>query len=128
MEPAQDSYDWTFLDQLIGKARSKNLKLHLVFNGFNFVCRANYVPGYIKNDKTTYQRIIDPNGNEIPWANSIQVCANDPDTLAREKKLFEAFMAHLKDVDSQDQTVPQPWGKGYAIRVSGAINLIYPEG
>jgi GH35 family endo-1,4-beta-xylanase len=34
LEPAKDSYDWTFLDELINKARSKNLKLHLIFNGF----------------------------------------------------------------------------------------------
>jgi hypothetical protein len=109
METSQNVYDWTFLDQLINTARSNNIKIHLVYSGFNHCADADpQVPAYISNDKATYQPIVDANGNYVyvrPNRTDHQLCPNDPETLDREKKMVAAMMAHLRVIDSVEQMV-----------------------
>jgi len=111
-EPQPGNYDYSVIDTIIMQARSRELRLILLWfatwkNGSN-----HYMPQWMKLQPDKYFNMIDKNGKQIdspsPHADA---------TLSADTKAFSAFMRHLKEVDRQHtvimvqvQNEPGSWG------------------
>ncbi len=100
LEPEEGALDFTMVDGLIDGARGQDLKLVFLWfgawkNGFS-----GYAPAWVTGDVERFPRMEYENGKKI------EVFSNLSENLkTAEIKAFEALMAHIRDVDSQEQTV-----------------------
>ena len=100
MEPEEDVFDFTLIDEMLTGARENNLKLVLLWFGSWKNSMSCYAPSWVKKDYKRFPRTLDKNGNpsEImsPFSN---------ENLQADKKAFTALMKHIKSVDATEQTI-----------------------
>lgn len=99
-EPEEGTLDFTLVDGLIGKAREHDLKLILLWFGSWKNGLSHYVPDWVKQDPERFPRVILDNGKVTETISPLGVESSKADARA-----FTALMAHLKEVDSHDNTV-----------------------
>jgi hypothetical protein len=110
VEPQKGVYDFSYLDHAKSMAEKNHLKLILNWFGHYASGDGNiygnltgelYAPMYIVSDEKTYPRAVDTDGTIHHNAMSYDY---EP-VIDREIAAFQAFMRHLKDVDSHSHTI-----------------------
>ncbi len=100
IEPTEGNFDFELLDDLIEEARKNDLKLVLLWFGSWKNSMSSHAPAWVKMNDEKYPRIKDENGisHEILTPFSKQ-------NLQADLKAFMALMEHVKEIDSQQNTV-----------------------
>lgn len=99
VEPEEDAFDFSMVDGLISDAREHDLKLVLLWFGSWKNGLSHYVPEWVKQDRERFPYVETRHGTlEIlsPFSEA---------NLQADKKAFTAFMQHLREVDSEENTV-----------------------
>lgn len=100
IEPVEGEFDFSMVDSLIAQARAHDLRLIIPWFGTWKNGRSFYVPGWVITDMERFKRMEGENGQRIEVMSNLCEATNAADTRA-----FVEFMRHLKNVDSEEQTV-----------------------
>ncbi|MGQ9619895.1 MAG: GH35 family beta-galactosidase [Bacteroidales bacterium] len=100
VEPLEDYFDFTSVDELIRIARENDLKLGLLWfaswkNGFS-----PYVPSWVLSDTKRFERVKDEKGQNTRTLSPFCTATKDADARA-----FSAMMKHLAQIDGKENTV-----------------------
>jgi beta-galactosidase GanA len=100
IEPEEDRFDFELYDQLIEKARNYNLKLVFLWFASWKNSMSSHAPSWVKKDQERFPRIKDDKGNSheilTPFSEN---------NLQADKKAFQAFMRHIKEIDEDENTI-----------------------
>src|SRR5690348_16016445 len=96
IEPTEGKFDFSFLDTLLGEARTRDLHLVLLWFATWKNNGPNYAPEWVKLDNARFPRLIDAKGKVL---NSMS--PHSAATREADKKAFAALMRHLREVDAQ---------------------------
>lgn len=100
IEPKEGQFDFVLLDELITEARKNNIKIVFLWFGSWKNSMSSHVPSWIKQNQEKYPRAKDERGvsQEIltPFSEN---------NLHADIKAFTALMKHIKNFDSEHQTV-----------------------
>lgn len=99
-EPIEGQYDFTVVDNLLADARTGGMKLALLWFGSWKNGITSYTPTWVKRDTKRFPLAQTPEGKPLPILTTLSDTACEADA-----KAFAAMMAHLKEVDVQQQTV-----------------------
>ncbi|MFO7444924.1 MAG: beta-galactosidase, partial [Ignavibacteriaceae bacterium] len=100
MEPAEGKFDFSLIDGLIKDARENNIKLVLLWFGSWKNSMSCYAPEWVKKDIERFPRALDINGMGKEILTSFS-----SNNLEADKKAFVMLMKHLKEIDSDNNTV-----------------------
>jgi beta-galactosidase GanA len=100
IEPVQGKFDFSLVDSTIAGARSANLKLVLIWFGSWKNASSVYIPSWVKNDFEKFLRVRDEQGIPLEIVSTFGNATMESDATA-----FAALMHHIKEVDSEQQTV-----------------------
>jgi beta-galactosidase GanA len=100
IEPKEGSFDFHVLDHWIETARQHQMHLVLLWfgswkNGFS-----NYAPSWVKSDIHRFPRAESTDGNPLEILSTLSA-----ETRQADSRAFAALMRHVRDEDSQKQTV-----------------------
>jgi beta-galactosidase GanA len=100
IEPKEGSFDFHVLDHWIETARQHQMHLVLLWfgswkNGFS-----NYAPSWVKADIHRFPRAESTDGNPLEILSTLSA-----ETRQADSRAFAALMRHVRDEDSQHQTV-----------------------
>ncbi len=96
IEPTEGKFDFSFLDTLLGEARTRDLHLVLLWFATWKNNGPNYAPEWVKLDNARFPRLIDAKGKVL---NSMS--PHSAATREADKKAFATLMRHLREVDAQ---------------------------
>jgi hypothetical protein len=99
IEPIKDKFEFTLVDGIINQARENGMKIILLWFGLWKNGISSYVPEWIKTDET-YFRICNADGRPMDVISPLCEKAVEAD-----KKAFVKLMNHIKEIDSEEQTV-----------------------
>jgi len=99
-EPEEGKFDYSLVDGHIRQARENDMKIVFLWfaswkNGLS-----GYAPGWVKKNTQRFPLSKDANGNSKDVLTPLDNNARDADA-----KAFAALLKHIKEVDSNDQTV-----------------------
>ena len=100
VEPEEGKFDLTLVDSIIAGAREAKLKLVLIWFGSWKNAGSIYIPSRVKKDYEKYPRARDENGKPLEILSTFGNASCEADARA-----FAALMHHIKETDSQEQTV-----------------------
>lgn len=100
IEPQEGRFDFSTVDALLYGARAHHLHLVLLWFGAWKNSMSSYVPSWVKRDERRFPRAELPDGS-----GEETLSAFSPPVLAADSRAFAAMMAHLRQVDSAQQTV-----------------------
>lgn len=104
VEPTEGNFDFTELDAVLEGARENDLKLVLLWFGSFKNALSTYVPGWVKRDVKRFPRVhIYDDDRKLKTIELISPFAEE--CWAADARAFAKLMAHLKKVDSSDNTV-----------------------
>lgn len=100
IEPAPGQFDFRVVDQIIRQARTRNLRLVLLWfatwkNGV-----MDYAPEWVKSDPAKYPHMRNAAGQPVRV-----LSPHSPVNLAADRAAFSALMTHLKAIDELQRTV-----------------------
>lgn len=100
LEPQEEVYDFSLPDALIEQARQR--QMHLVFLWFGLWknSESNYVPAWVKQEDTTYNRVEMSTGEKMNIISPLCKKAVEKDARA-----FSKLMQHIKEIDGEKHTV-----------------------
>ena len=100
IEPEEGKFNFDLVDDLIKDARRNDMKLIFLWFGAWKNSMSCYAPYWVKKDQKRFPRATDKNGvgQEIlsPFYEN---------NLIADIKVFKELMAHIKSIDSKEQTV-----------------------
>ena len=99
-EPIEGQFDFKVVDDLLADARANDMKLVLLWFGSWKNGITSYTPTWVKKDTKRFPLAQTPEGKPLPILTTL-----GQETCKADAKAFAALMRHLKDVDSQQQTV-----------------------
>lgn len=100
VEPREGTFDFSILDHWIDVARQQNLHLVLLWFGSWKNAFSEYAPIWVKSDTKRFPRAIGADGAPLEILSTFGTEAAQCDARA-----FAALMAHVRDKDSEHQTV-----------------------
>ncbi len=100
IEPEEDKFDFTLLQQTILEARKYGFKLVLLWFGSWKNSMSCYVPGWIKRDTNRFPRSKDENN-----INQEILTPFHRNNLIADCKAFEKLMSFIKSYDGKEKTV-----------------------
>ena len=100
LEPQQNRFDFSNVDQIVEGARSHNLHVVLLWFGTWKNGNMHYTPAWMKSDTKRFPRVIRPDGQPIDVLSPLS-----RNTLNADKSAFTALMHHLKQIDGEQHTV-----------------------
>jgi hypothetical protein len=100
VEPAEGEFDFTLVDSMITGAREADLKLVLIWFASWKNAGSVYIPSWVKKDCEKYPRARDENGKPLEILSTFGKTSCESDA-----KAFAALMRHIKEMDSEQQTV-----------------------
>ena len=100
IEPEEGAFDFTLVDRLIDDARQHEMRLVLLWFGAWKNSMSSYAPGWVKRDFKRFPRALKSDGSAVEILSPFSA-----ETLAADGAAFAALMRHLRDYDSQRQTV-----------------------
>jgi beta-galactosidase GanA len=100
VEPEEGKFDFSLVDSIIAGAREASLKLVLIWFGSWKNAGSIYIPSWVKKDYEKYPRARDENGKPLEILSTFGNASSEADARA-----FAALMRHIKETDSQEQTV-----------------------
>ncbi len=99
VEPKENVYDFSMVDQLIEDARSHQLRLVLLWFGSWKNGLSHYVPAWVKADTRRFPLVKTRHG-------TLEILSPlDEANREADAKAFAAFMRHVKEVDAARKTV-----------------------
>ncbi|WP_321998182.1 DUF5597 domain-containing protein [Draconibacterium orientale] len=100
IEPKEGQFDFKLFDELLAETRENDMKLVILWFGSWKNSMSSHVPSWVKQNQDKYPRAIDERGvsQEIltPFSEN---------NLQADLNAFKALMKHIKQVDSEQQTV-----------------------
>lgn len=100
IEPEEGKFDFTLVDSMLKGARENNLHLILLWFGSWKNGLSHYAPYWVKKDYKRFPRVMLSNGKAIENMTPLST-----EALQADSRAFAALMKHLREVDSQNQTV-----------------------
>jgi len=100
MEPQEGKFDFTLVDSTIINARKNNIKVIFLWFGSWKNSMSSYAPSWVKTNQKRFPRAQQQSGAGVEILSAFS--ANN---LAADVKAFKALMRHIKEIDSNDQTV-----------------------
>jgi beta-galactosidase GanA len=100
IEPEEGKFDFALVDSIIAGARKADLKLGLIWFASWKNGSSVYAPEWVKKDYEKYPRVKDENGKPLDILSTFGDASANADA-----KAFAALMRHIKEVDSEKQTV-----------------------
>ena len=111
VEPDEGAFDFSLVDMLLREARSRGLKLGLLWFGAWKNAQCYYAPAWVKTDLERFHRaqvVKGKNKVSLPLFYGMEytsLSAFCPATLAADSRAFARLMAHLKQADGDERTV-----------------------
>jgi beta-galactosidase GanA len=100
IEPTEDHFDFSFLDTLLEQARSRKLRVILLWFGTWKNNSPSYAPQWVKLNNTRFPRLLDASGRMLD-----SLSPHGAATLQADKKAFAQLMRHLRDADPQHTVI-----------------------
>jgi beta-galactosidase GanA len=100
LEPQEGRFDFDNIDRIVEGARSRNLRVVLLWFGTWKNGNMHYAPAWVKTDIKRFPRVIRPDGEPIDVLSALS-----RNTLEADKTAFVALMRHLKQIDGEQHTV-----------------------
>lgn len=100
VEPEEGKFDFSLVDSVITGAREANLKLVLIWFASWKNAGSIYIPSWMKTNYEKYPRAKDEQGKPLEILSTFGEASMNADA-----KAFTQLMRHIKQVDSEDQTV-----------------------
>ncbi|MCJ7446502.1 MAG: DUF5597 domain-containing protein [Bacteroidales bacterium] len=100
VEPEEDKFDFTVVDNLIEDARNHDLRLILLWFGAWKNGQSHYMPEWVKKDYIRFPRVKAGNGKSLEILSTF-----GKETLKSDSEAFAAMMKHVRETDSQHRTV-----------------------
>ena len=100
IEPKEASFDFSILDHWIETARRHNIHLVLLWFGSWKNAFSNYAPSWVKSDPKRFPRAESADGRPLEILSTLS-----PETRRCDSRAFAALMRHVREKDSQQQTV-----------------------
>jgi hypothetical protein len=100
LEPQEGRFDFDNVDRIVEGARSRNLRVVLLWFGTWKNGNMHYAPAWVKTDIKRFPRVIRPDGEPIDVLSALS-----HNTLEADKTAFVALMRHLKQIDGEQHTV-----------------------
>ncbi len=100
IEPKEGSFDFSILDHWMETARRCNMRLVLLWFGSWKNAFSNYAPSWVKSDQKRFPRADSADGKPLEILSTLSAESRRCDGRA-----FAALMHHLREKDSQQQTV-----------------------
>ncbi|HEY5826242.1 MAG TPA: DUF5597 domain-containing protein [Cyclobacteriaceae bacterium] len=100
IEPQENKFDFTLVDQMIEGARKQDLHLVILWfaswkNGYSM-----YVPAWVKTNTDRFHRVKNKSGESF-----VVLSAQSDNAMKADAKAFKALMQHIRQVDEKEQTV-----------------------
>ena len=111
LEPEEGVFDFKLVDGLIEQARKYGMRISFLWFGAWKNAQCYYAPEWVKTDLIRFKRAEMEKGKkfrrrtefyDMPYTTLSYLCE---ETNKADAKAFRALMAHIKDVDEQEQTV-----------------------
>jgi hypothetical protein len=100
LEPQEGRFDFDNVDRIVEGARSRNLRVVLLWFGTWKNGNMHYAPAWVKTDIKRFPRVIRPDGEPIDVLSALS-----RNTLEADKTAFVALTRHLKQIDGEQHTV-----------------------
>lgn len=100
VEPKEGDFHFDLIDGLIENARKNNLKIIFLWFGSWKNMVSTYAPGWVKNNPERFPLLIAKNGERYQM-----LSAFSQENVQADARAFAALMKHIKQVDSNEQTV-----------------------
>ncbi len=100
LEPEENLFDFTLVDEMIRGCREADLKLVLLWFGSWKNGRSTYAPAWVKTDQKRFPLVCTKDG-----AKSNTLSTLGKHTLEADSRAFSRLMNHLKEVDGKENTV-----------------------
>jgi len=100
IEPKEGSFDFTILDHWLESARLHNMHLVLLWFGSWKNAFSNYAPSWVKADPRRFPRAESADRRPLQILSTLA-----PENRQSDARAFAALMHHLREADSQQQTV-----------------------
>jgi beta-galactosidase GanA len=100
VEPKEGSFDFAILDHWIETARKYDMRLVLLWFGSWKNAFSNYAPAWVKSDPKRFPRAQSADGRPLEILSTLA-----EETRRSDSRAFAALMRHLRERDSQQQTV-----------------------
>ena len=100
MEAVEGRFDFKPLDHALRRCRSHGLRMSLLWFGSNQGSFNRPVPGWVRDDRARFPRVVDGEGKERDT-----LCPSNPRLLAAEKRAFDALLRHIAAVDGKRHTI-----------------------
>ena len=110
-EPEEGVFDFSLVDGLIAQARARDMKIGFLWFGAWKNAQCYYAPEWVKRDLNRFKRAQMEKGKNfirrmdfygMPYTTLSYLCE---ETKAADAKAFAALMAHIRDVDGEENTV-----------------------
>lgn len=100
LEPEENLFNFTLVDEMIRGCREADLKLVLLWFGSWKNGRSTYAPAWVKTDQKRFPLVCTKDG-----AKSTTLSTLGKHTLEADSRAFSRLMNHLKEVDGKENTV-----------------------
>ncbi|MGZ9585687.1 DUF5597 domain-containing protein [Paenibacillus marinisediminis] len=100
VEPLEGQFDFSSVDMLLEECRKNDLHLIVLWFATWKNGEMRYCPGWIKTDKKRFFRVLRSDG--VPMNVLSAFCE---EALQADTRAFQALMGHLKERDSETETV-----------------------
>lgn len=110
-EPEEGVFDFSLVDGLITQARQRNMKIGFLWFGAWKNAQCYYAPEWVKRDLNRFHRAQMEKGKNylrrmdfygMPYTTLSYLCE---ETRNADAKAFAALMAHIREIDSEENTV-----------------------
>lgn len=132
IEPEENKFDFTLVDDLILRARKENLKLVFLWFGSWKNSMSSHAPAWVKLNQKKYPRVKDDKNK----SHEILTPFSD-NNLEADLKAFQKLLSHIKDFDKKDQTVIMiqveneigmlPTARDYSLLANAAFQKEVPQ-
>ena len=99
-ERKEGSFDFSILDHWIETARGHNVHLVILWFGSWKNAFSNYAPSWVKSDAKRFPRAESADGKPLEILSTLSA-----ETRRCDSRAFTALMRHIREKDSQQQTV-----------------------
>ncbi|MFA5257747.1 MAG: beta-galactosidase, partial [Opitutales bacterium] len=100
VEPVEGQYDWSTLDGMIRDARANDIHLVLLWFGAWKNSMSCYAPDWVKADTARFPRCLSSGGRPLEIVTPLS-----DEALRCDSRVFSAMMKHLRETDSEQNTV-----------------------
>jgi beta-galactosidase GanA len=100
LEPKEGTFDFSILDHWVDTARAHKMRLVLLWFGSWKNAFSNYAPEWVKSDAKRFPRAESAEGKPLEILSTFSA-----ETRRFDSRAFAALMHHLRETDSDQQTV-----------------------